>query len=227
MKQFYVTFLFLIFSLFVSAQTLPTGSSTEVGITSGELSVSLAGAANYTIPISVPPGINGIVPQISLSYSSQGGNGVVGYGWNIAGVSSITRIPSTKFHDGIIDPVDFDSYDRFALNGQRLIVKTGSGAYGADQTLYETESFSNLKIKSYGVHPNGANYGPAYFTVEHPDGSKAYYGNSTDSKSITDWAITYWESPQGVRISYTYVLANNVLDIASIKYGTLSRFEKL
>jgi RHS repeat-associated protein len=221
MKQFYVTF-FLIFSLFVSAQTLPTGSSTEVGITSGELSVSLAGAANYTIPISVPPGINGIVPQISLSYSSQGGNGVVGYGWNIAGVSSITRIPSTKFHDGIIDPVDFDSYDRFALNGQRLIVKTGSGAYGADQTLYETESFSNLKIKSYGVHPNGANYGPAYFTVEHPDGSKAYYGNSTDSKSITDWAITYWESPHGVRISYTYVLANNVLDIASIKYGTLS-----
>jgi RHS repeat-associated protein len=217
MKQFYITFL-LSFSLLVSAQTTPTGSSTEVGITSGELSVSLAGAANYTIPITVPPGINGVVPQISLSYSSQGGNGVAGWGWNISGISSITRIPSTKFHDGVIDPVDLDVLDRFALDGQRLIVKNGSTAtYGADQTVYETESFSNLKITSYG----GQNNWPSYFVVEFPDGSKAYYGNSTDSESITDWAITYWENPQGVRISYNYLLANNVLNVSSVKYGAL------
>jgi len=224
MKQFYYSlFLFISFNLFLNAQTYPTGSSEEVGITSGELSVSLSGAANYTIPISVPPGINGIVPKISLAYSSQGGNGVAGYGWNIAGVSTISRIPSTKYHDNIIDPVDFDVYDRFAFDGQRLLIKEGSGTtYGGDNTVYETESFSNIKITSHGVHPNGSNFGPSYFIVEYPDGSKAYYGSSTDSRSITDWSITYWENPQGVRISYSYLLNNNVLDIASIKYGTLS-----
>ncbi|KQB41126.1 Protein containing RHS repeat [Flavobacterium aquidurense] len=209
--------LFLIVSLFVSAQT-----SSEVGITEGQLSVSLSGSANYTIPIAVPPGINGVVPQISLSYNSQSGNGIAGYGWNVSGVSAITRIPATKFHDDVVGAVAFNDLDRFAFDGQRLLVKNGTGsAYGANGTVYETESFSNVKITSYGVHPNGSNYGPAYFIVEYPDGSKAYYGNSGDSCSITDWAITYWENPQGVRISYTYFLSDNILSIASINYGTL------
>jgi RHS repeat-associated protein len=199
----------------------PTGNSTEVGVTEGQLSVSLTGGANYNIPIAVPPGINGIVPQVSLSYNSQGGNGLAGYGWNVAGVSVITRIPTTKFHDNTIDAVDFNNLDRFAFDGQRLIVKNGTaGAYGANGTVYETESFSNVQITSYGVHPSGANYGPAYFIVQYPDGSIAHYGNSTTSRSLTDWAITYWQNPQGVRISYNYVLSNNNLSISTIKYGT-------
>lgn len=221
MKHFYFIIIFLANSLFISAQTTPTGTSTEVGITEGQLSVSLTGGASYSIPIAVPPGINGAVPQISLAYNSQGGNGMAGLGWNISGVSSITRIPTTKFHDGTIDGVDFNSLDRFAFDGQRLIVKSGtSGTYGANGTIYETENFSNVKITSYGVHSSGANYGPAYFVAEYPDGSKAYFGNSTNSQSVTDWAITYWENPQGVRISYTYFLTNNIINIASIKYGS-------
>ena len=122
----------------------PTGTSTEVGITEGQLSVSLTGGASYSIPIAMSPGINGVVPQVSLTYNSQGGNGVAGYGWNISGVSAITRIPSTKFHDGTIDAVDFDNLDRFALDGQRLMLKTGT--YGGNGAEYETENFSNIKI---------------------------------------------------------------------------------
>ena len=200
----------------------PTGSSAEVGVTAGQLSVSLTGSANYSIPIAMPPGVNGIAPQISLSYNSQGGNDLAGYGWNISGISVISRIPTTKFHENLIDGVDFNKFDRFAFDGQRLMVKNGtSGVYGASETVYETENFSNVKITSYGAHPSGANYGPAYFIVQYSDGSKAYYGNSTDSKSITDWAITYWENPQGLRISYNYILSNNILSINTIKYGSL------
>lgn len=219
MKQFYYTLLFLVFNLCMTAQT---GTSTEVGITEGQLSVSLTGGASYAIPIAVPPGINGVVPQVSLAYNSQGGNGLAGYGWNISGVSTISKIPATKFHDSTIDAVDFNSLDRFAFDGQRLVVKNGtSGVYGASGTVYETENFSTVQITSYGVHPSGAAYGPAYFIVEYPDGSKAYYGNSSDSRTITDYAITYWENPQGVRISYVYNNANNSLSIANINYGTL------
>lgn len=121
----------------------PTGFSDQVGITEGQLTVSLSGAANYSIPIEVPPGINGVAPQISIAYSSLAGNGLAGIGWNITGISAITRIPSTKFHDNTIDGVDFNSLDRFAFDGQRLVVKKGTtGLYGADGTVYETESFS-------------------------------------------------------------------------------------
>lgn len=207
----------------IATNTSPTGTSTEVGITEGALNVSLSGSASYTIPIIVPPGINGVEPQISINYNSQRGlSGTAAKGWDIGGVSSITRIPATKFHDEKIDPVDFNSFDRFALDGQRLILKSGSSAYGGDGTVYETEYFSNIKVTSYGVHPSGANYGPLYFLVEYPNGTKAYYGNSTDSRSVMDWSITTVDNAQGIRISYTYINSNNSLYIDSIKYGGLT-----
>ncbi|QED38948.1 hypothetical protein FK178_15020 [Antarcticibacterium arcticum] len=196
------------------------GANPDIGETMGELSVSLTGGATYNIPIAVPPGINGIEPTISISYNSQGGNGLAGYGWNIAGVSVITRIPSTKFHDGNIDAVDFNNLDRFSFDGQRLVLK--SGTYGASGAQYETENYSNVKIISYGTSPYGTAYGPSYFIVYYPDGSTARYGSTTDSRSRTDYAISYWENPQGVRISYQYVLQDNSLRINKILYGSRS-----
>ncbi len=193
-------------------------SAPGIGETMGELTVSLTGGASYNIPIAVPPGINGIEPTISISYNSQGGNGLAGYGWNISGVSVITRIPSTKFHDGNIDAVDFDNLDRFSFDGQRLVLK--SGTYGASGAQYETENYSNVKIISYGTSSYGTPYGPSYFIVYYPDGSTARYGSTTDSRSRTDYAISYWENPQGVRISYQYVLQDNSLSISKILYGS-------
>ena len=52
------------------------GNVSDIGETSGELGVSLTGGATYNVPIAVPPGINGIKPQVSLSYNSQGENGL-------------------------------------------------------------------------------------------------------------------------------------------------------
>ncbi|GEM_PF-4873043 len=146
-------------------------ASSGIGETLGELSVSLTGGAIYNVPIAVPLGINGVEPKIALTYNSQSGNGLAGYGWDISGVSVISRIPSTKFHDNYINAVDFDNLDRFALDGQRLVLK--SGTYGANGAQYETENYSNLKIVSYGTSTFGTNYGPLYFIIYYPDGSIA------------------------------------------------------
>lgn len=183
----------------------------------GSLSVSPTGGVNYTIPIDVPPGLNGVAPEIALTFDSQSGRGIAGWGWNLSGVSSITRIPSTQYHDDKIDPVDFDLLDRFALDGQRLILKTGT--YGTNGTVYQTEQYSNIKIVSYGTHPTSGVQGPQYFKVFYPDGSIAHYGYNSDSRSRVDYAISYWENPQGVRINYSYSTSDNRLKLDKITYG--------
>ncbi|WP_452602781.1 colicin D domain-containing protein [Pontimicrobium sp. MEBiC06410] len=206
----------------LNQQQFNKNSNEGIGETLGQLSVSSTGGAIYNLPIAVPTGINGVVPDISLTYNSQRGNGEAGYGWNVSGVSFISRIPSSKFYDGVIDEVDFDNLDRFALDGKRLILK--SGTYAGDGAVYETESYSNLKITSYGVSPFGAEYGPAYFVVNYPDGSIGHYGANNNSITPTRYAITYWQNPQGLRIKYEYNNAyelNNKgsISIKKIMYG--------
>ncbi len=184
----------------------------------GALSVSPSGGANYTIPIAVPPGLNSVQPEIALTFDSQAGRGIAGWGWNLSGVSSITRISSTQYHDDKIAPVDFDLSDRFALDGQRLIIKTGT--YGTNGAVYQTEQYSNIKIVSYGTHPTSSVQGPQYFKVFYPDGSIAHYGYTNDSRSHLDYAISYWENPQGIRINYSYTTDGNTLYYDKITYGS-------
>ncbi|WP_378181977.1 FG-GAP-like repeat-containing protein [Aquimarina sp. SS2-1] len=197
---------------------LDKNNNSGVGGTIGDLSVSLTGGATYTVPIAVPPGIGGVTPKIALSYNSQGTNGIAGYGWSISGLSTITRIPSTQYHDGVKDPVDFDTLDRFALDGQRLILK--SGTYGGSGAEYQTENYSNLKITSVGVSSYGASYGPSYFIVKYPDGSTAYYGSTASTKSQLEYAITTIENPQGIRTTFQYTTQDNILQISKIQYGS-------
>ncbi|MEO1272387.1 MAG: SpvB/TcaC N-terminal domain-containing protein, partial [Myxococcota bacterium] len=46
--------------------------------------VSNTGAFTQTIPIDIPHGIGGLQPELSLTYSSQGGPSMVGVGWNLS-----------------------------------------------------------------------------------------------------------------------------------------------
>lgn len=214
-------------SLITPTPGIPTGASQEVGVTNGELSVSLSGAANYTIPLAVPPGINGVQPNLSLSYNSQSGIGLAGYGWNISGASKITLCASNKNldgHNGIIHTntnyYKINSADRFELDGQRLVMKNGSsGFYGSAGTVYETENFSNIEVSiqdlvEYSTYKS-------YFIVNYPDGSKAYYGANDNSRDIIEWGITYFENPQGLRINYEYTKYGGSIYLSKITYGSI------
>ncbi|AXT61814.1 hypothetical protein D1816_16110 [Aquimarina sp. AD10] len=193
-------------------------NGTEAGATPGDLTVTPTGAATYRIPIAIPPGIKDVVPNVELTFNSQSANGIAGWGWNISGLSTITRVASTKYHDGEIDPVDFDNKDRFALDGQRLLLKSGS--YGVANSEYQTENFSNVKIKGYGTSPFGAQYGPSYFIVYYPNGSRAWYGNGDNSRGQLEWAINRLEDAQGNFIKYTYSYSNSLIRIKDIAYGS-------
>ena len=64
--------------------TASIDTSALVGSTAGSLSIN-QGAANYTIPITVPPGIAGMQPELSINYNSNTGNGQLGVGFSLGG----------------------------------------------------------------------------------------------------------------------------------------------
>src|SRR4030095_5630171 len=138
----------IVFLSSVEAQT------TAAGATPASFRATESGAAEDRIPIQVPPGIAGVEPKLALVYNSQAGNGLLGVGWNLEGLSAITRCPRTMAQDGVRGGVNYDANDRYCLDGQRLMAISGS--YGADGTEYRTERESFTKVISYGSAGSGA-----------------------------------------------------------------------
>lgn len=145
----------------VSAQDVV---SDRVGATAGQFEVTESGSATYSVPILTVPGTAGVAPQLALSYSSQGGDGPLGRGWTISGLSAIERCRATREagdfivggvpQDGAPPPIQFDSADRFCLDGQRLVAApTGAPAcptvYGFSTTNLRTQSESFQRVCAY------------------------------------------------------------------------------
>ena len=97
--------------------TAPSLSNSAAGTLPGNLGVSNNGAATYTMPLALPPGVGGLAPNLSLNYSSQNGNGFLGLGWTLGGMSAIHRCNKTIAQDGVTAGVSFSTVDRLCLDG--------------------------------------------------------------------------------------------------------------
>ena len=174
----------------------------------GKMAVGQTGAASYSIPIALPPGTAGMAPSLSLDYSSQGGNGLLGVGWSLSGLPSIGRCPRTIAQDGAVGGINYDANDRFCMDGQRLVAI--SGTYGADGTQYRTEVESYSKIISHG----NAGTAPAWFEVHTKSGQTMEFGNTTDSRvlginsSARIWAVNKVSDTKSNYFTVTYYTAN-------------------
>ncbi|MBB5370209.1 MULTISPECIES: FG-GAP-like repeat-containing protein [unclassified Janthinobacterium] len=169
-----------------------------------QVSISDGGTPSYSLPISVPPGIAGMAPNIGLLYSGGGVNGPVGYGWALQGISMITRCPGNKATDGRTVPVKFNGNDKLCLDGQRLIqtnadgevLNPGSMPFQPGDSLggnglvreYRTEKDMYARIRAYGMAGGNPANGPAYFKVWTKSGQIYEYGvngNASANANIT------------------------------------------
>ena len=202
-----------------------SGSSMNVslvGSIEGKFRVDESGDATYSIDVLSAPGTAGVAPHISLNYSSGGGDGVMGLGWSVGGLSAVSRCRQTLAQDNNATAITLGADDRFCLDGQRLILV--SGTYGAPNSRYRTE------IDGYAlVTANGGSSGnPASFTVERKDGSRSEYGNGYGSAivlnsngTILGWALSRFQDSvgNGIRFSYTTNSSTNEQVISRIDYA--------
>ncbi|MDX3773548.1 chitobiase/beta-hexosaminidase C-terminal domain-containing protein, partial [Chromatiaceae bacterium AAb-1] len=179
------------------------------------------GQAVYQIPLALPPGRNQIQPTVSLSYHSQGGNGIAGVGWSLNTGSAIERCAATFTQDGFSQQVMFNEYlDRLCLDGQRLIAV--SGYYGESGTSYRTETESFVKVIQHG----SLNQQTAYFEVSRPDGSVASYGSDAGSRfipqggsNVLSWKIRQEAWSYGMNtIDYMYLSSMGEHLLSAIYY---------
>ncbi|TQM12258.1 RHS repeat-associated protein [Pseudoxanthomonas sp. 3HH-4] len=210
----------------------PDPLSDAVSATGAEFRVDESGAATYSVPIYAVSGTAGVVPKLTLSYSSQGNDGPVGKGWAIGGLSSISRCRATReagdfigaaTPDGNPRPVNFSSSDRFCLDGQRLIplAATCPSVSGMSGVALATEVDSFQRVCAYTT--NGSQSGPSFFTVDGKDGSTSWYGDRDNNSSANrpdgyfetnspinpaaalNWAQTRFQDSTGNYIDYVYL----------------------
>ena len=202
-----------------------TGTKADEGkIVVGEpqsgFALSPTGAATYSISVECPPGVNGMEPNVALSYNSQSGLGIAGWGWNVTGSSVITKACPNLYYDKVSKPMNSDmSGDYLALDGQRLIKEK---VIDEQHVEFRTELDGLNRIVREGAD------GAFSFTVYCTNGRKMVYSQlktgSSFYKGNLGWYLTEVSDHYGNYMTYTYettVSGKNIQEVLlkKIAYG--------
>jgi len=157
---------------------LPTATPLDglaIGETAGGMNVGKDGSVTYSIPIEVAPGRGGMQPDLALVYNSRGGNGPLGVGWSLAGVSQIARCPRAAAAGQKAAPVRFNEWDQFCIDGDAIV--PGPVVNSPNESLGSPlhDPYTRVSVDSFDA------LGPVSFTVELRNGRILRYGGGGTS----------------------------------------------
>ena len=205
-----------VFSLLPIAPTAMAG--VVVGTPQSEFMVAPMGGASYSIKIDCPKGVAAMQPNMALSYSSQGGLGTAGYGFNVTGFSTITCGMKDLYHDKTIMGAQHHFKDALFLDGKRMLLK--SGEEGSEGVVYTVEGDPFTKITG---HKSGRRM---WFKVSTKDGKKYEYRESFGMPSMhgakwgfAAWYLTRQQDAAGNCINYYYKTDGQTLFLQKVTYG--------
>lgn len=190
----------------------PVDQTKDVGEIPMTSTVTPAGAVTYNIPIEISPGRQGFQPQLAVTYNSLGGNGMMGVGWNVGGLSTIVRAGKSIYYDGKSQGVALTKDDAFILDGTRLIKIAETSTeidYETEQGLVKVRAFLSGSVVRY-------------FEVSYPNGNKGIFGYTTNNSPQLSYPITSLTDLRGNAIHYTYTLSYNRYLISAIYYTDAS-----
>ena len=207
--------------------TVPNASSAEpapVGSPAMAFNITPTGGSTFIIPIDAPKGLPEMEPSISITYNSQSGNGIAGWGCSLSGISVITRVGSDIFHDGQAAGLTHGNDDKFRLDGQRLI--DIERIPGSDSAVFVSEADPFTRVVLHGL--NGTYQNCWWFRVTDKDGNVFEYGHQTGQQAyhsgqdVNAWYITRTENVLGNYMTYHYTTDWYTLYLSSIVYGNNS-----
>lgn len=164
------------------------------------------GAFTTRIPINLPPGKNGLQPELSLEYNSAAGTGVAGEGWMLAGIPCIARLNAGKginYYRDVEHSEFYYSDDDFAYMPQGW----NHGFPGVQQRLIAINPGNYRKYRddmSRIISHGEAAEGPAYWTLEKGT-FKYFFGGDGGSNAGLDpenhpFPGTQWDGRRGIRV---------------------------
>lgn len=203
------------------------GEEVYHGSVQGNFAVSPMGAATYTVPIEMPPGVGGMQPKIAITYNSQSGMGLAGWGCNPTGYSVITRGSKDIHHDGTAKGKSYGLDDAFYLDGRRLILS--SGTEGQPNCIYNPEGDPYTMVKVWGTYTAVSDN--RSFEVSTPDGLVAIYGNTSGTRQafhcnnkdrIAAWYIHTVSDTLGNALEWQYSEDQHFVYPTKVTYGICS-----
>jgi RHS repeat-associated protein len=161
-----------------------------------------SGALNYDFPIVVPPGRNGLQPDLKLSYNNQNieQGSEFGYGWSI-NIPYIERLNKKG-----VNKLYTEDYFNSSLTGE--LVSLGSGSYGS--------KVDNGEFLTYSLSSN-------VWTVTDKNGTVYKFGTNAaerqDSGSnVYKWMLQEVRDTNDNYIKYEYYKSNGQIYPSAIKY---------
>ncbi len=180
----------------------PTGGGALSGLGETFSPDLFTGTGNFTVPLAVPAGRNGLAPTLSLGYSTGSGNGPFGLGWalNVPGVSRKTSHGIPRYDDS----------DVFLLSGAEDLVMVGQrgsrttfrprteGLFARIERVRDaaTNDFWEIATKEGLV----SRYGTPGMAGDDP----AVVADPQDRRKVFSWRLTETVDPFGNRIVYDY-----------------------
>ncbi len=168
-------------------------------------SETLTGALTYEYPITVPPGRNGLQPDLKLNYNSQAGDegSYIGYGWsiNIPYIERINRKGTDKLYT--------ENYFYSSLSGE--LVSLGGTSYGSK---IENGEFLKYELSSNSwlvTDKQGTKYKFGYSSATRQD-------NPADTTKVFKWMLEEIRDTNDNYIKYEYFKDQNQIYPSRIIY---------
>ena len=183
------------------SDVLPAPSWNEFGPSGGQFRVDESGSATYTLPIEAAPGSGGFAPKVSLNYNSGAGNGPLGIGWSIGGLSVLRWCDGWLCLDGARLNFLRTGTDEIAttINGIAASLVSCPEGYTVSGR-WRTEIDQGVVIAECGKNGDASLAARRYVAVRK-DGTKSIYAGF----GAPVWPVIQQEDAAGNYVQFDYI----------------------